>query len=250
LIALKLRLELKAVKKLLFYIFIPAFICASVFTANAQRNDWGGPFAVGVGLGPTSYIGDLNEHNENRFLIIPQSLSFAGQGWFSKGVGPFTLVLRMNLGRLQSRDYTKNQQFRTNFYDYAGLVQINVNKILLGKRYYEDNWHFYLQGGFSMMRFSGYLTDMSETELISEVGYAAIGKATSITGGAGIKYYMTDEASLHIGVDYNMLNSDEVDAKVIGVSNDAFIMMSIGVSYEFGDFSSRSSRRGLRWGRF
>lgn len=239
-------------KRLLFYILIPiVFTLFIVKPLFSQRNDWSGPWSIGVGFGPTSYIGDLNEHNDNRFLIVPQSLSFSGHGWFAKGFGPITLVLQMNLGRLQSRDYTKNQQFRNNFYDYGGRIRINMNQVLLGKRYNPDKWHFYLQGGIGLMRFSAYLTDMTESQLIEQVGYAKIGKATSLTGGAGIQYYMTDEASLHIGVDYHFLNSDEIDAKVIGVSNDAYLYMNIGFSYAFGDLMNRTGkRRSLRWGRF
>lgn len=239
-------------KRLLFHIIsIAVLICSVDFEAQAQKNDWDGPFAVGAGFGTTSYIGDLNEHNDNRFLIIPQSMSFAGHGWFSKGFGPITLVLKMNLGRLQSRDYTRDIQFRNNFYEYAGLLRLNMNQILQGKRYNPDKWHFYIQGGLGLMRFSSYLTDIAETELVSEVGYAKIGKATSLTGGAGIQYYMTDEASLHIGVDYHYLNSDEVDAKVAGTSDDAYIYMNIGFSYAFGNIVGRTGkRRSLRWGRF
>lgn len=241
------------VKKLLSYIFILMFISCfiNVKDVNAQRNDWSGPFAVGVGFGTTSYIGDLNEHNDNRFLIIPQSMSFSGHGWFSKGFGPITLVLQMNLGRLQSRDYTRDQQFRNNFYEYGGLLRLNMNQLLLGRRYSPDKWHFYIQGGLGLMRFSTYLTDLSEDELIDQVGYAKIGKATSLTGGAGLQYYMTDEASLHIGVDYHYLNSDEIDAKAKGTSDDAYLYMNIGFSYAFGEvFNRTGKRRSLRWGRF
>lgn len=239
-------------KRLLFYILVSIL---AVFTASkttsAQRNDWGGPFAVGVGFGTTSYIGDFNEHNDNRFLIVPQSMSFSGHGWFSKGFGPITLVIQMNLGRLQSRDYIKDRQFRNNFYEYGGLIRLNMNQVLLGKRYRPDKWHFYIQGGLGLNRFSTYLTDLNEQELINQIGYAKIGKATSLTGGAGIQYYMTDEASFHIGVDYHVLNSDEIDAKVGGVSNDAYLYMNVGFSYAFGEIVNRSgSRRSLRWGRF
>lgn len=237
-------------KKLLFYILLGSF---SLLAENgiAQKADWDGPWGVGVGFGPNSYIGDLNEHNANRFLIIPQSLSFAGHGWFSKGFGPISLILQMNLGRLQSRDYTKDQKFRASFYDYGGRLRLNMNQILLGKRYRRDKWNFYIQGGVGLMRFSSYLTDINNDDLINQVGYAAIGKAMSVVGGAGIKYYMTDEANFHIGVDYHVLNSDEVDAKAKGNSDDNYIYLNIGFSYEFGNIVSRSgSRKSLRWGRF
>lgn len=239
-------------KNLFIYIFGLILIIVSYNNAFAQRgNDWSGPWGIGVGLGPTAYIGDLNEHNDNRFLIIPQSLSFAGSGWFSKGFGPLTFVLQMNLGRLQSRDYTKDQQFRNNFYDYGGRLRINMNQVLQGRRYQVDKWHFYLQGGMGLMRYSAYLTDLSEDELIGETGYVAIGKATSIIGGAGLQYYMTDEASLHIGVDYHFLNMDDIDAKIIGTANDAYLYMSIGFSYAFGNAGfGGGKRRSVLWGRF
>lgn len=238
-------------KKLLFYIVCIFILLAPTKFVEAQRGtDWSGPWGVGVGLGPTSYIGDLNEHNDNRFLVIPQSLSFAGTGWFSKGFGPITFVLQMNLGRLQSRDYTKNQMFRNNFYEYAGKLRLNMNQILLGKRYRVDKWHFYTQAGLGMMRFSSYLTDITEDNLINNVGYAAIGKATSMNLGVGLQYYMTDEASLHIGVDYHVLNSDEIDAKVIGTANDSYIFMSIGFSYSFSGGSIGGRRSSATWGRY
>ena len=240
-------------KKLLFYFICLLFLVSFHQNANSQsyRTDWNGPWGVGAGFGPTSYIGDLNEHNDNRFLMIPQSLSFAGTGWFSKGFGPITLVLQMNLGRLQSRDYTKDQKFRGNFYDYGGKVRLNMNQLLLGKKYSKDRWNFYIQGGVGMMRYSSYLTDMND-ELINQVGYAAIGKAFTISGGAGIIYYMTDEANLIIGVDYSILNSDDVDAKIIGASNDHYMFMKLGFSYTLsnGYSSSGGRRRSLLWGKF
>ncbi|NOR87707.1 MAG: hypothetical protein GQ527_08875 [Bacteroidales bacterium] len=240
-------------KKLLSYII--AFILLVCIHQNtyAQRSytDWSGPWGIGVGFGPSSYIGDLNEHNDNRFLIIPQSLGFAGHGWFSKGFGPITLVLQMNLGRLQSRDYTKDQKFRNSFYDYGGRLRLNMNQLLQGRAYRQDRWNMYLEGGLGLMRYSAYLTDMSDDELLSETGYSAIGKAFSIVGVAGIKYYMTDDANLHIAVEYHVLNADDIDAKIIGTSNDAYIYMNIGFSYMFGNFSNGGGRRrSLLWGNF
>lgn len=216
----------------------------------AQIRDWGGPWGIGVGLGPTSYIGDLNEHNDNRFLMIPQSLSFSGHGWFSKEFGPITLVLQMNLGRLQSRDYTKDQQFRNNFYEHDGLIRLNLNQLLMGKGYSKYKWNAYIQGGVGLMRYSAYLTDLSEDTLLEQTGYAAIGKATSLTGGAGIIYYMTDDSNLHIGVDYHKLNADDVDAKVIGSSNDHYMYLNVGFSFNFGMPSSGGRRHSLLWGKF
>ncbi len=238
-------------KKLLFYLVFVPFLLFVNSKGYSQHMDWGGPWAVGVGLGPTAYIGDLNEHNDNRFIIIPQSLSFVGNGWFSKGFGPITLVLQMNLGRLESRDYIKDQRFRASFYDYGGRVRLNMNQLLRGKKYRVDKWHFYIQGGLGLMRYSSYLTDINNDTLLSQTGYAAIGKAMSYVLGAGIQYYMTDDASLHIGVDYHFLNSDDVDAKIIGESNDHYLFMNIGFSYAFGSFGGGGGRKhSLLWGKF
>lgn len=219
--------------------------------AKAQRMDWSGPWSMGVGLGPTSYIGDLNEHNDNRFLIIPQSLGFAGSGFFAKGIGPLTLVMQMNIGRLMSRDYTREQMFRNNFYDYGLRIRLNVNQILLGRRYQEGNWHFYGELGYGFMRYSAYLTDIPEDVLYNSVGYAAIGKASSTVMGAGIQYNITGEAHLHISAEYHFLNMDDIDAHATGSNNDAYLYMSLGFSYSFSDFGSNRGRsRSLRWGRF
>ncbi len=239
-------------KRLLFSIVFVHLLFFINHKAVAQFSDMSGPWAIGVGLGPTSYIGDLNEHNDNRFLIIPQSLSFAGNGWFSKGFGPITLVLQMNLGRLESRDYIRDQKFRASFYDYGLRVRLNMNQLLMGKKYRVDKWHFYTQGGVGMMRYSSYLTDMNNDTLLSQTGYAAIGKALSYVLGVGIQYYMTDEANLHIGVDYHFLNSDDVDSKIKGSSNDNYLFLNIGFSYSFGDFSGGGGgrKRSLLWGKF
>ena len=156
----------------------------------------------------------------------------------------------MNIGRLQSRDYINNEMFRNNFYEYSGKLRFNMNQILLGKRYHPDKWHFYTQAGLGMLRFSTYLTDISETTLIDNIGWAAIGKATSISMGVGIQYYMTEEASLHIGVDYHVLNSDEIDAKVTGTSNDSYIFMSLGFSYSFSGGGYGGRRSTATWGRY
>jgi len=241
-----------SVKKILFYIILSLFLVGLHQESSAQRRkDWSGPWGIGVGFGPASYIGDLNEHNDNRFLIIPQSLGFSGHGWFSKEFGPITLVLQMNLGRLQSRDYTKDQKFRNSYYEHDGLIRLNLNQLLLGKNYRRDKWNAFIQGGIGLMRYSAYLTDMNDDTLLQQTGYAAIGKATSVTGGAGIIYYMTDDANLHIGVDYHMLNADDIDAKIIGTSNDNYLYMNIGFSFHFG-VSSRSAgrRHSLLWGKF
>lgn len=240
-------------KKLLFYIILFVLLVGFHQASYSQRSytDWNGPWGVGVGFGPTAYIGDLNEANDNRFLLIPQSLGFAGHGWFSKGFGPITVVLHMNLGRLQSRDYRKDQKFRNNFYDYSGRIRLNMNQLLMGRAYGRDRWNAYIEGGIGMMRYSAYLTDMNDDTLLAETGYAAIGKAFSIVGAAGIKYYMTDDANLHIGAEYHILNADDVDSKIIGTSNDSYLYMTIGFSYEFGTTSSSGGRRrSLLWGKF
>jgi len=242
------------VKKLLFYIILALFMLSihNQSFARGRGTDWSGPWGIGVGFGPSSYIGDLNEHNDNRFIIIPQSLGFAGHGWFSKEFGPITLVLQMNLGRLQSRDYTKDQQFRNSFYEHDGLIRLNLNQLLMGRGYSKDKWNAYIQGGIGLMRYSAYLTDMSEDTLLQQTGYSAIGKATSITGGAGIIYYMTEDANLHIGVEYHMLNEDDVDAKVIGASNDHYMYLNVGFSFHIGGsaYGRGGRRHSLLWGKF
>lgn len=239
--------------KRIYLILSAIFLVSFIFhEAKAQvRRDWGGPWSIGIGLGPTTYVGDLNEHNDNRVLILPQSLGFAGSGHFSKGVGPLTFVLQMNVGRLMSRDYTKEEMFRNNFYDYGVRIRFNVNQIIGGRRYTEGNWHFYGKLGYGLMRYSTYLTDIPNDTLYNQVGYAAIGKAGSFVMGAGLQYNMTNEASLHISADYHFLSTDDIDAKVKGSNNDAYIYLSIGFSYAFTDFgSSRGRSRSLRWGRF
>ncbi|OYT15447.1 MAG: hypothetical protein B7C24_12945 [Bacteroidetes bacterium 4572_77] len=227
------------------------FLFAALQSSLAQRTDWGGPWGVGAGLGTTSYIGDLNEHNANRFIIMPQSLSFAGKGWFSKGFGPLTLIIQMDLGRLQSRDYRKDLKFRGSFYNYGAHVKVNMNKLLLGRKYRMEKWHFFLQGGVSMMRYSSYLTDIPNDTLYSEVGYAAIGKSLALVGGMGIEYKITDEVNFQILVEYNKLNMDDIDALIKGSSNDNYILMSMGVSYTFGNvYVSGGRRRSLLWGKY
>lgn len=238
--------------KRIYLILTIVFITTSLFQdVKAQRRDWSGPWSIGIGLGPTAYAGDLNEHNDNRMLILPQSLSFAGSGYFAKGVGPLTFVLQMNIGRLQSRDYTKEQMFRNSFYDYGIRLRFNVNQILMGRRYSEENWHFYGQLGYGFMRYSSYLTDIPNDTLYSSVGYASVGKAGSFVMGAGIQYNVTNEASLHIGAEYHMLNMDDIDAHVRGVNNDSYLYISIGFSYAFSDMGAgRGRSRSLRWGQF
>ncbi len=217
----------------------------------AQRTDWGGPWGVGVGLGTTSYMGDLNEPNGNRILIMPESLGFGAKGWFSKGFGPLDLILQLDLGRLNSRDYVNDEQFRANFYTYGAHIRVNMNKLLMGNRHRVEHWYIYLQGGIGMMRYSSYLTDMPMDTLINDVGYKSIGKAMSLAGAAGIVYKMTDEANVFVSVEYNMLNQDDIDAKIKGGSNDAYIFLNIGFNYTFGNvYVSGGRRKSLLWGKY
>jgi len=242
------------VKKIIVsFVFGLVFLGAYSTSYAQHRMDWSGPWGIGFGLGTASYVGDLNEHNDNRLLILPQSLGFAGHGYFAKGFGPITAIFQMNLGRLQSRDYTKDQRFRNSFYEYMGIARLNINQIIQGRRYRRDKWNAYLQGGFGMMRFSSYLTNMNE-DLINQHGYAAIGKASVMTAGFGIVYYITQEASFVVGADYHGFSGDGgdlIDAKEAGISDDDYVYLNLGFSFDFGGTSRRrGGRRSLLWGKF
>ena len=238
-------------KKHLLYFTIVILLVGIQSSALAQRRDWSGPWAIGMSFGGTSYIGDLNEPNGNRLLIVSQSLSFASAAWLSKDFGPLTLVGQMNIGRLQSRDYNKDLLMRASFYEYSGNVRVNINRIIEGRRYRLDKWHFYLVGGIGMIRYSSNMTDMPQDTLINSVGYASIGRGFSYNFGAGIQYYITEDASIHIGADYHMLNIDDIDAYIKGSDNDAYTYVSIGFSYAFGRKRVGGGRRkSLLWGKY
>lgn len=239
-------------KIIISFVFVLVFL-GTYSTSSAQRRmDWSGPWGVGFGLGTASYVGDLNEPNGNNFLMLPKGLGFAGHGFFSKGFGPVTAMLQMNLGRLQSSDYVRDQKFRNSFYEYMGVVRLNANQLIQGRRYRRDKWHAFVQGGFGMMRFSSYLTHMDD-ELINSEGYASIGKATVVVAGFGISYYITQEASLLLGADYHIFSGeggDLIDAKP-GGSNDHYIYINIGLSFDIGGSSRRrGGKRSLLWGKF
>ena len=238
--------------KRIYLVIIALIVCISLFQeAKAQRRDWSGPWSIGVGFGPNHYIGDFNEHNDNRVLILPQSLGFSGHGFFSKGVGPFEFVLQMNVGRLLSRDYVKDEMFRNNFYDYGMRFRLNFNHLIGGRRYIEGNWHFFGELGYGFLRYSAYRTNIPNDILYDQVGYARIAKSRSITLGTGIQYNFTNEASFIIAANYHFLNQDDIDAKVAGSNNDAYLYLSVGFKYAFSDFGVKRGRsRSLRWGRF
>ena len=240
-------------KNIVSFVFVLILIGAYSSSYAQHRMDWSGPWGIGFGLGTASYVGDLNEPNGNKFLVVPQSLGFAGHGFFSKGFGPVTAMLQMNLGRLQSRDYVGDQKFKNSFYEYTGILRLNINHLIKGSLYRRDKWNVYVQGGYGMMRFSSYLTHMDE-ELINDYGYSSIGKAKVMLAGAGVSYFITREASFHLGADYHLFSGDGgdlVDAKVGGSSNDHYIYMHLGLSFDFGGASRhRGGRRSLLWGKF
>lgn len=239
-------------------IFSFVFIVSLVFPQDllyAQRGyDWSGPWGVGVGIGSASYIGDLGDHPKNQILMIPQNLGVGAHGFFSKGFGPLAVILQMNMGKLQAKDYRKDHKFSNSYYEYIGMLRLDLNKLLQGKNYRRENWNAYAQAGLGMYRFHAQLTDIAETELIADYGYTELGKASSIVAGGGIIYYMTDDAHFHIGVDYHFLNGDggdSIDAKKIGSSKDHYLYMNLGFSFTFGSPSHKGGRRrSLLWGKF
>lgn len=240
------------------YIYSFVFTLIFIFTQDllyAQRGtDWGGPWGIGIGVGAASFIGDLGDHPKNQILMVPQNLGVGAHGFFSKGFGPLAVILQMNMGKLQAKDYRKDQKFSNSYYEYIGMLRLDLNKLFQGRHYRRENWNGYAQAGLGLYRFHAQLTNIPETELIADHGYSELGKASSMVVGGGIIYYMTNDAHFHIGVDYHFLTGDEgdsVDAKKIGSSNDHYLYMNLGFSFTFGGTSHRGGkRRSLLWGKF
>jgi len=219
----------------------------------AQRNSWNGPLSFGVSTGAAIYKGDLSDANANPWLPFSKDANFAIAGFFGKDLGPLNLRFQMNLGGLKGYDYRANERFSNNFYEYTGNIAINLNHLVKLNNYRDQGYHVYLLVGYGMMRYSSYLTDLSGATPLAEVGYAKIGRASSIIGGAGLKINIVEKVNFMFELTYHISNMDDLDTKIENGDNDNYYYVSLGLSYDIlGSSKSRSSRsrKSLRWGRF
>ncbi|MCK5775454.1 MAG: hypothetical protein KAH25_04725, partial [Bacteroidales bacterium] len=141
-------------KIIISFVFIIALISTQDMLYAQRGTDWGGPWGIGVGMGTASYIGDLGNQPKSEMLMIPKNFGFGVHGFFSKGFGPLAVVLQMNMGKLHARDYRKDQKFNNNFYEYIGMLRLDLNKIIQGRHYRRENWNGYIQAGIGMYRYS------------------------------------------------------------------------------------------------
>ncbi len=224
-----------------------------VFSANiqAQGVNWSGPFSFGMSTGVAVYKGDLTDVNKSPWLPYSKDANLAVAGFFAKDMGPISLRFQMNLGGLKAYDFRANQRFSNNFYEYNGTVAININQLLKLSNYQYQGFNFYILGGYGMLRYSSFLTDLSQASLLEEVGYAKIAKASSIIAGGGVKINIVDKINFMAEFTVHLSNADDLDAVIKNGDNDSFQYISLGLSYDLTARARvRGSRRTLRWGNF
>lgn len=215
-----------------------------------------GPLSFGITMGAAVYKGDLTDHNANPWLPFSKDSHLAVGGFFAKEVGPASIRFQMNIGGLQGSDYRNDQRFNTNFYEYNAIVALNINHLINFKNYTNQGYNVYVLGGYGMMRYSSYLTDYNQTAQITDVGYAAIARATSIIAGAGVKVEIVEKLNFLGEFTYHMgggESGDQFDAVIDNGDNDSYYYISLGLSYDIlGSASGKKSsyRKSLRWGRF
>jgi hypothetical protein len=221
---------------------------------SAQSASWSGPLSFGISSGANVYKGDMTDVNKNPWLSFSKDSKLGVSGFFDKELGPFNLRFQMDIGGLKGYNFRADERFSNNFYEYSGRVALNVNRMFHMNDYQDDGYNFYVLAGYGLIRYSSYLTDMSQFSMLQEVGYAKIGKGSVIIGGAGVKINLMDKLNFLGEVSYHMANVDDLDAKIgVNDSNDSFYFISLGLSYDIlGKSSGGGShyRKSLRWGHF
>ncbi|MBN2237674.1 MAG: hypothetical protein JW729_08935 [Bacteroidales bacterium] len=239
--------------KLISTSLIALLLFAVSIQSQAQRNNWNGPLSFGVSSGAAVYKGDLSDANANPWLPFSKDVNFSMAGFFAKELGPFNLRFQMTLGGLKGYDFRADERFSNNFYEYNGIVTVNINHLIKLNNYENPGYNFYFLAGYGMLRYSSYLTDISQFTLLEEIGYAKIGRANSMIGGAGVKINVVDKVNFLAEFTYHITNNDDLDAKIENGDNDNFYYVSVGITYDLlgnSKGSSSRSRKSLRWGRF
>ena len=238
--------------KLISTTLIALFFLVFTNQSSAQAPSWSGPLSFGISTGVAVYMGDLTDANANPWLPFSKDANFSVAGFFAKELGPFNLRFQMNIGGLKGYDFRANERFSNNFYEYSGTVSVNINHLIKLSTYRDPGYNFYLLGGYGMMRYSSYLTDMSQATMLEEVGYAGIGRANTIIAGAGVRVNIVDKLNFLGEFTTHLSNNDDLDTKIENGDNDSYYYFSLGLTYDILGSSSRSSRsrKSLRWGRF
>lgn len=224
-----------------------------VFSTNiqAQGTDWSGPFSFGVSTGVAVYSGDLTDVNKSPWLPYSKDANLAVAGFLAKDFGPLSLRFQMNLGALKAYDFRDDERFINNFYEYNATLAVNLNELFKVRDYQDLGFNVYLLGGYGLMRYSSFLTDMSQATMLDEVGYAKIARASTIIAGGGIKVKLVDKINFLAEITMHLSNKDDIDAVVEMDDNDSFQYISLGLSYDLTASSrARGTRRTLRWGSF
>ncbi len=159
----------------------------------------------------------------------------------------------MNLGGLKGYDFRANEQFSNNFYEYNGTVSLNINHLIKLSSYRDQGYNIYLLGGYGMMRYSSYRTELDGTPISGgDIGYAGIGRANTIIVGAGVRVNIVDKLNFLGEFTTHISNNDDLDTKIENGDNDSYYYFSLGLSYDLLGSSSGNSRhrKSLRWGRF
>lgn len=238
--------------KLIGTTIIALFIFIFTNQTSAQGTSWSGPLSFGVSTGAAVYMGDLTDANANPWLPFSKDVNFSVAGFFAKELGPLSLRFQMNLGGLKGYDYRADERFSNNFYEYNGSVSLNINHLIHLNDYRNPGYNFYLLGGYGMMRYSSYLTDLSQTTTIREIGYAKIGRANTIILGAGVKVNIADRINFLGEFTTHLSNNDDIDTIIENGDNDSYYYISLGLSYDILGSSNGGTRhrKSLRWGRF
>ncbi|HAG14899.1 MAG TPA: hypothetical protein DCG69_00030 [Bacteroidales bacterium] len=234
-------------------LFILLFLSFSSLT-EAQNSNWSGPLSFGISSGATAYKGDLNAPN-NPWMPFSKDANFTVAGFFAKDLGPLNLRFQMEIGGLKGFNANSDERFSNNFYEYNGIVSVNINHLIQMSNYRDQGYHFYVLGGYGMLRYTSVLTNYLETVVVNKVGFSSIGRASTIIAGAGLKIKVIDKVNFMTEFTYHMASMDDLDAKIadIDAAKDGFYYVSIGMSYDILGSSTRGGshyRKSLRWGRF
>jgi len=228
---------------------LTAFSSVAQEEPKKEKGNFINSMSVGGAVGLSLLHGDVRQYKWAPVTKFNSELGFGGYLHISKQLNPvISLRGQFNFGGANGTRRKADEQvwiYSDANYTAATLnVNFNLTRLFVTKP--GSKYSYYLSAGYGLVQFRSAAYTLIGNNLLSQYGYERnttnpnqLGEKASKTTeavvpiGFGVNYKLNPNISLFGEISGGMVNSDKLDARIAGGSNDSYSLTSVGMTYSF-----------------
>ncbi len=208
----------------------------NVLSQNVRKGKILDNWSINANGGATMFWGDVETNLKDDFRARVGYGAYIGKRLSSV----FELRGEFTGGQLSGSKSSYNYYFESDFYSYRLNTTISLTGLFYGNNPCKK-LNLYFIGGIGLIQYRSLLKQISDDKIIANTAFksSVVGASqeweteVAVPFGLGASFKLGKRVEINIENQWNIVNSDGVDAKKGGIKYDAYSYTSIGLTFKF-----------------